>query len=33
LFVFPLTSLSTSLNNFTGLVEVGVIIAKPSSSA
>jgi hypothetical protein len=27
-FVFPLTSLSTSLNKFTGLLEVGAIVAK-----
>ena len=31
-FVFPLTSLSTSLNEFTGLLEVGVIVAKPLSA-
>jgi hypothetical protein len=31
-FVFPLTSLSTSLNKFTGLLEVGVIVAKSLSA-
>ena len=30
--VFPLTRLSTSLNKFTGLLEVGVIVAKPLSA-
>ena len=31
-FVFPLTSVSTSLNKFTGLLEVGVIVAKSLSA-
>ncbi len=30
--VFPLTSLSTLPNKFTGLLEVGVIVAKPLSA-
>jgi hypothetical protein len=31
-FVLPLTSVSTSLNKLTGLLEVGVIVAKPLSA-